>query len=107
MSKTAKKSEPPAQMTGTLFSCRAPEAGIVCVAGTFNGWDPAASPLTRRADGTWAATLDLPPDRYEYKFVVDGEWCCEPGCDDPAPNCPHCVPNSFGTMNRVVEVPAR
>jgi 1,4-alpha-glucan branching enzyme len=106
MNKTAKKSELSGQETGTPFSCHAPHAGVVCVAGTFNGWEPAATPLTRRADGTWAVTLDLPPGRYEYKFVVDGRWCCEPGCEEPAPTCSHCVPNPFGTMNRVVEVPA-
>lgn len=107
MSKTAKKSEPRERTAGTEFSCQAPHAGVVYLAGTFNGWDPTATPLTRRADGTWAVTLDLPPGRYEYKFVVDGQWCCEPGCEEPPPNCPHCVPNGFGTMNRVIEVPER
>ena len=61
--------------------------------------------LTQRDDGTWAITLDLPPGRYEYKFVVDGQWCCEPGCDGTNRDCPKCVPNAFGTMNRFVEVP--
>lgn len=107
MSKTAKQPQPREHTTGTEFSCHAPHAGVVYLAGTFNGWDPTATPLTRRADGTWAVTLDLPPGRYEYKFVIDGQWCCEPGCEEPAPSCPHCVPNPFGTMNRVIEVPAR
>ena len=107
MSTTANQPQPRERTKGTLFSCRAPHAGIVYLAGTFNGWDPAATTLTRRADGTWAATLDLPPGRYEYKYVVDGRWCCEPGREEPAAGCPHCVRNSFGTMNRLAEVPAR
>lgn len=102
MSKTASKSH--ATQKGTQFSCRAPAAGIVCVAGTFNDWDPLATRLTRRADGTWAVDLNLRPGRYEYKFVVDGEWCCEPGCEVSRHGCPKCVANPFGTMNRVVEV---
>lgn len=102
MSKAAMKTDEP--KTGTLLSCRAPVAGGVCVAGTFNDWSPTATPLTRRADGTWAVHLDLPPGRHEYKFVVDGEWCCEPGCETAYHGCPKCVPNPFGTMNRVVEV---
>ena len=106
MSTTALKPEPRVKKAGTPFSCHAPKAGIVYLAGTFNGWDPVATPLTRRADGTWAVALDLPPGRYEYKFVVDGRWCCDPGCDEPSEGCPKCVPNSFGTMNRVVEVTA-
>ena len=106
MSKTAKKSEPRVEKAATLFSCDAPHAGIVYLAGTFNGWDTAATALTRRADGTWATTLDLPPGRYEYKFVVDGRWCCDPGCEEPHEGGPKCVQNPFGTMNRVVEVTA-
>ncbi|MEO2090037.1 MAG: glycogen-binding domain-containing protein [Gemmataceae bacterium] len=102
MSKTATKPAEP--KTGTLFSCHAPDAGVVCAAGTFNDWNPTTTPLTRRADGTWAVTLDLPPGRHEYKFVVDGQWCCEPGCEAAYHGCPKCVPNPFGTMNRVVEV---
>jgi hypothetical protein len=46
----------------------------------------------------------LPPGRYEFKFVVDGAWCCEPGCEGPHHGCPKCVPNSSGTMNRLIEV---
>lgn len=104
MSESETKSKSRERKARTTLSCRAPEAGTVAVAGTFNGWDPSASPPTRLADGTWAATLDLPPGRYEYKFLVDGRWCCDPGCADPVPGCPWCVPNPFGTMNRVVEV---
>ena len=105
MSTTAKQPRPRERTSGTEFTCHAPHAGLVHLAGTFNGWDTAATPLTRQADGTWATTLDLPPGRYEYKFVVDGEWCCEPDCDGPHQGCPKCVPNPFGSMNRVVEVP--
>lgn len=97
--------------------CHAPEATNVFLAGTFNDWDPQASPLQRTPDGVWQITLGLAPGRYEYKFVVDGRWCCEPGREDAAgcPNCirdergiecANCVPNGFGTMNRVLEVSA-
>lgn len=88
----------------TRFTCPAPSAQAVFLAGSFNGWDPAATPLAKDAEGNWGVTVDLPPGRYEFKFVVDGEWCCEPGCDEPNHGCPNCVPNPFGTMNRVIEV---
>ncbi len=104
MSKTATEPRPRGRATGTPVSCHAPAAGAVTVAGTFNNWDPAATPLGRDAAGTWTATLDLPPGRHEYKFVVDGEWCCEPGCETAYHGCPKCVPNASGTMNRFVEV---
>lgn len=51
-------------------------------------------------------SLKLAPGRYEHKVVVDGEWCCEPGCTVLSVECPcpHCIMNDFGTMNRVLEV---
>jgi hypothetical protein len=90
--------------SGVVVSTKAPDARNVFIAGTFNDWNPCSDPLTRTGDGHWVLTLDLPPGRYEYKFVVDGEWCCEPGCDKAHHGCPGCVPNQFGTMNRVLVV---
>jgi 1,4-alpha-glucan branching enzyme len=87
------------------FSCHAPEAKAVFVAGAFNDWKPGATPLHNHLpNGKWTVTLPLPPGRHEYKFVVDGQWCCEPGCDHEYRGCPNCCANSFGTMNRVLEV---
>ena len=52
--------------------------GSVAVAGDFNGWQPASTPLIRR-DGVWSTVLALPPSTYEYMFVVDGErWETDP-----------------------------
>jgi hypothetical protein len=51
----------------------------VSVVGDFNGWDPAASPLRRLADGrTWVAELPLEPGRYTYSFYVDGALEADP-----------------------------
>lgn len=89
---------------GVVVSAEAPKAKEVFVAGTFNNWDPRSHPLTRTGDGNWVRTLDLPAGRYEYKFVIDGEWCCEPGCEHEYRGCPKCCANDFGTMNRVLVV---
>ncbi len=86
----------------TRFACHAPEAREVFLAGTFNDWDAVAEPMKRQEDGSWQVELELAPGRYEYKFVVDSVWCCEPGRDDAAVE--GCVPNPLGTMNRVIEV---
>lgn len=86
------------------FSCRAPEAQTVFLAGTFNNWSPDATPLNRQMDGHWQTTLPLPHGHHEFKFIVDGQWCCEPGCEGGDRDCSKCVLNEFGTMNRVLEV---
>ncbi|MEO6596821.1 MAG: glycogen-binding domain-containing protein [Planctomycetota bacterium] len=86
------------------FEIRAPQAKKVCLAGSFNAWEATALPMKRAANGSWALALELEPGRHEFKFVVDGAWCCEPGCDGPHAKCPGCVPNDMGTMNRVVDV---
>jgi 1,4-alpha-glucan branching enzyme len=87
------------------FTCEAPGAATVFLAGSFNGWDPKAHAMSRTADGFWSTKVPLEAGRYEFKFVVDGRWCCKPGCDDSGGrDCSHCVPNDYGTMNRVLTV---
>jgi len=85
------------------FSCHAPEADSVFIAGTFNDWNPEQLPMERKEEGHWEADLDMKVGSYEYKFVVDSEWVCMPGCDDECP-CSDCVWNEHGTINRVLEV---
>ena len=86
------------------FSCYAPEVQAVFVAGCFNNWSKDALPLVRQPDGHWRADVPLLRGNYEYKFVVDGQWCCEADCEPEYHGCPKCVPNGFGTMNRVLEM---
>ena len=86
----------------TVFVCRSDGVQSVFLAGSFNDWDPTRTPMDPQGDGSWQAELELAPGRYEYKFIVDGAWSCEPGRPDA--ECADCVPNPFGTMNRVIEV---
>ena len=90
--------------TAAVFSFQSETAKAVFLTGEFNDWDPTANPMLRSDDGEWTASLELAPGRYEYKFVVDGEWCCEPGCTALSVERGHCIINVFGTMNRVREV---
>lgn len=69
-------------MPSTKHETRPPRARISChhagatevfVAGTFNDWNPRASPMERWSDDDWEIDLKLPPGQYEYKFVIDGE----------------------------------
>jgi hypothetical protein len=83
----------------TVFTLKAPAAKQVLVCGEFNGWQPEAAPMTRRADGTWETSLALHPGRYQYKFVVDGNWIHDP-------NAKINVPNEHHSLNSVIEVRA-
>jgi 1,4-alpha-glucan branching enzyme len=89
------------------ITCSAPDGREVFVGGTFNDWDPSQTPMTKSADGTWRVMLRVPAGSYEYKFVVDGKWLCEPGVDEFDPKLvgsPNCVPNVYGSMNRKLDV---
>ena len=90
----------------TRFAFHAPAGRAVFLAGTFNGWDPKATPMINHADDTRDVSVALAPGRYEFKFVVEGAWYCELACDGTNRDCPKCVPNAFGTMNRVIGVEA-
>ena len=70
----------------------------VFVAGTFNNW--ASSQHQMRDDsgtGAFKITLELPPGRHEYKFIVNGEWRSDT-------NCPEWVVNDHGSLNSVITV---
>lgn len=62
------------------FEADFPYAEQVNLAGSFNGWDAAATPLSRHPEtGRWVATLRLAPGWHEYLFVVDGmHWVPDP-----------------------------
>ncbi len=78
------------------FTLHADKGKSVYLAGEFNNWDPAAKKLAFR-NGIYSATIKLASGTYQYKFVVDGIWCCDPENVE-------CVPNDQGTFNSVVTV---
>lgn len=86
------------------FRCHDPGAEKVFLAGTFNSWDPTAMAMERDAAGSWHAIVRLTPGRHEYKFVIDGVWCCDSDCEGPHPGYEGQVANDCGTMNRFIEV---
>ena len=47
------------------------------MAGTFNHWGEPIS-LRKKSDGTFELLVQLGEGRYEYKFMVDGQWKHDP-----------------------------
>ena len=80
-----------------VLSLHAPQANTVFLAGDFNEWHPEKHGLKKRKSGAWETTLMLKPNTYEYKFIVDGEWTCDP-------NCPDIVCNEQGSENNQIVV---
>lgn len=65
---------------GYRFSYTDAKAGVVSLAGSFNGWVAGATPMYRSND-VWSVVVALSPGEYEYKFVVDTQWVADP--DNP------------------------
>ena len=82
------------------FSYYAPRAKEVLLLGDFNNWDAKARPMKKNADGLWQKNINLHPGRYEYRFLVDNKWCCDPRHLERCPNC-------FGSENSIIEVAKR
>jgi len=81
----------------TEFKLYAPAAKKVAVSGCFNKWDMKKLLAKKDNKGNWSAKVSLKPGRYEYKFIVDGNWINDP-------HCTSCVPNSVGSHNCVLVV---
>jgi 1,4-alpha-glucan branching enzyme len=79
------------------FTYVAPDAQTVLLAGDFTGWQQAPLSLKKDKKGVWKTTVSLPPGRYEYRLLVDGQWQ-----DDP--QCPQRQANDFGSENCVCTV---
>lgn len=80
------------------FSIEASDATNIMLVGDFNNWDPTSTPLRRnRKENLWKGDLMLRPGRYEYKFVINGNWTTDPRNNNR-------VWNSFGSENSVIEI---
>jgi len=84
---------------GISFSLYSTKVKKVNIAGTFNNWSMTADPLyDREGSGMWTIVLPLPPGKYEYKFIINGdEWL-------PDPANPTTTDDGFGGYNSVISV---
>ncbi len=94
MSKPSKKEATKKRIT---FKIEAPEANEVSLMGDFNDWDAKTHTMKRDKKGIWNKIVMLTPGKYEYKFLVDGQWKNDPENEQT-------VPNRFGTHNNVLKV---
>lgn len=79
------------------FQLNAPQAKSVVLTGSFNSWSQNGIKMLKNKNGTWKTNVNLKPGRYEYKYVVDGQWWTDPANKNTSSN-------SFGSQNSVKDV---
>ncbi len=72
----------PSGIKMVTFSIKKPAAKEIMLAGDFNGWDQKSTPLKKGNDGTFSLTMPLKPGRYNYKFIIDGNWTADPAATE-------------------------
>ncbi len=85
------------QLVPIRFAFTHPTATTVCVAGTFNQWQPTTKSMHPLGNGQWLKETVLAPGTYEYRLVVDGQWIADPLAKET-------VPNPFGGRNSILKV---
>jgi hypothetical protein len=79
------------------FSLRLPEASTVALLGSFNAWNPTGYQMKKHpGSGLWAIDLQVPPGRYEYAFLVNGDRIVSD------PNAHFKRKDGFGDFNAIV-----
>ena len=79
------------------FKLYAPAARAVALVGDMTGWKSNPLPLNPGGEGYWKASVQLSPGKYQYKFLVDGQWRCDP-------ESPVLTADGFGSANSVIQV---
>ena len=68
----------------------------VILAGSFNKWDEHLFKMNKTESG-WELTLQMKPDIYQYRFIVDGQWMEDPHNDNK-------IRNEFREYNSVIDI---
>ena len=83
---------------GLLFVQPGDLANTLAIAADFNDWNPSLTPMRRDANlGVWQTVVPVPPGRYRYRLVIDGQWK-----QDTYNKIVET--NPFGELNNVIEI---
>lgn len=64
---------------GVVFSYYDPVAKSVQLVGDFSKWKPLEDLMVQQKENKiWKGMVSLKPGKYQYKFIVDGEWRIDP-----------------------------
>lgn len=90
-----KKIQATAGKRRVTFFIEAQNADNVSLMGDFNSWNEKMHPMKKEDNDVWKKTVFLTPGRYEYRFLVDGQWQKDPNNDQVCQN-------NFGTLNNFI-----
>ena len=83
---------------GVLFVQPGSVGRSLAIAGDFNRWSAASTPLTYDEQlDVFQAIVPVEPGRHQYRLVIDGRWQADPYNPDQ-------VHNSYGELNSVFRV---
>jgi len=83
---------------GVVFSYYDPVAQNVQLVGDFSNWEPVEDVMVQKeGNNLWKGIFPLDPGKYQYKFVVDGEWKLDPYNSEV-------VTSNMGANNSLVSV---
>ncbi len=90
------KTKPQCTVTFRLRKSEVGAAKSATVAGDFNDWQTAATPMTQLKDGSFKATVDLEPGReYQFRYLLDDHaWVNDADADAQVPTEFHDAENS-------------
>lgn len=95
---TAKRGVRKPAVPGTAFRYFGRPGDIVFLAGDFNNWAEYQLQMKdSNGDGNFVCEVKLAPGTYEYKFIVNGNWCIDN-------NNPCCKDNQYGTGNSFIVI---
>jgi hypothetical protein len=89
-----KPSAPQVTPEGVLFSLEARNASRVQLVGDFNDWKLDETEM-KPEGAIWTSTVKLEPGRYQYRYVIDGQWASDP-------MNPEAEPSPYGGHNSVL-----
>jgi len=87
----------PIRRRRVTLSVEALHAETVSLMGDFNQWNEKKHPMKKGKHGRWEKIIVVQPGRYEYRFLVDGQWQNDPNNDQVCTN-------RFGSTNNILEI---
>jgi 1,4-alpha-glucan branching enzyme len=76
-SATLRAAAPAVTPDGVVFTIEAPHARHVQLVGDFNGWTLDQHEMMP-SGAVWTSVLRLLPGRYQYRYIIDGDWRSDP-----------------------------